>query len=279
MADISNKKIIYLSPANHEKLYCIPNKNEKEQMELIAKQVQSILSEYDCDVYYPTVFSKDQTYLGRPQEAQKLKCDVYVAIHSNAAATMGAYATGCVGFYHPENDESKRLAKAFQEKLDSVCPIKSNRYDKIADGMKAFNGAGYGEIREPYKLKMTGVLIETNFHSYKPTAEWIVANISTIAQAIADVLVSFYDLKKKDSSTVTDSAKIYRVQVGSFSVKSNGEACQSKLKAQGYDGIIVSAIVNGKTVYRVQVGAFTVRANADECRVALDKLGYAAIIM
>lgn len=294
MADISNKKIIYLSPANHTKPYITVSAegtghNEKQQMEMVAKQVQSMLSEYDCTVYYPTVFNDpnkdgsfgDGDYQGRPQEAKKLGADIYVSIHSNAAGVANSTATGCVAFYHRNSVVGKRLATAFQEKLDSVCPVKSNRAStmKVIDGMTWFDGYGLGEIREPYMLGVTSVLVETNFHDYKPTAEWIVGNITVIAQAIADVLVSFYDLKKKDSSTVTDTSKIYRVQVGSFSVKSNAEACQGKLKAQGCEGIIVSAIVNGNTVYRVQIGAFTVKANADECRAALIKLGYAAIIV
>lgn len=73
-----------------------------------------------------------------------------------------------------------------------------------------------------------------------------------------------------DASTLS---KIYRVQVGAFSVKANATALQSKLKAKGHDSIVVGVVVNGKTVYRVQVGAFTVKANAEAKLTEVKKLG------
>jgi|GEM_PF-923898 Membrane proteins related to metalloendopeptidases len=189
---------IYISPANHTKPYIVTGNNEKQHMKIVGKKVVEILSEYDCEVYYPTVFNNagiNGNYVGRPQEAKKLGCDVYVSIHSNASNVMGQYATGCVVFYHPNNATSKTLAKSVQERIDGACPIPSNRGQSVINGMLEFNGDGYGEIREPYNLGITSVLIETNFHSYEPTARWIMSNHDTIAKCIADSLIEVCKLK------------------------------------------------------------------------------------
>ena len=189
---------IYLSPANHHKPYVITGYTEKVQMEAVAKIVFEMLQKYDCEVMLPTVFSKDGQYIGRPKEAKAWGADVYISIHSNAAGQMGAYATGAVGFYHKKSELSKALATSLQQSIDGVCPIPSNRYNSIVDGMTMFNGSGLGEIREPQALGIIPCLIEVNFHSYLPTAQWIIENTTLIAQAITDGIVSTFNLKIKE---------------------------------------------------------------------------------
>jgi len=198
---------IYLSPANHYKPYIIKGYTEKPQMEQVARAVFDMLQGYECDVMLPTVFSSDGQYVGRPKEAKRWGANAYIAIHSNAAGTMGAYATGAVGFYHKNNPKSKVLAQAIQTNLDSICPIKSNRYDKIVDGMTMFSGSGLGEIREPQALGIIPCLIEVNFHSYLPTAQWIIDNTIPIAQSIVDGIVSTFNLKIKEDINMINELK------------------------------------------------------------------------
>lgn len=47
------------------------------------------------------------------------------------------------------------------------------------------------------------------------------------------------DVKKAMNPTAITKGKLYRVQVGAFSVKSNADAYLKKLKAAGFDGFIV----------------------------------------
>ena len=42
-------------------------------------------------------------------------------------------------------------------------------------------------------------------------------------------------------TAVGDKKQLYRVQVGAYSVKSNADAMMAKLKAAGYDAIVVKA--------------------------------------
>lgn len=67
---------------------------------------------------------------------------------------------------------------------------------------------------------------------------------------------------------------LYRVQVGAFKLKSNATKMANKLKADGYDTLIVQA--NG--LYKVQTGAFSVKANAENLAKKLRAAGYDTII-
>lgn len=73
--------------------------------------------------------------------------------------------------------------------------------------------------------------------------------------------------------------KLYRVQVGAFSVKANAEKLATSLKGKGFNAIIKNVTINGKLLYRVQVGAFSNKLNADTLVVALKKIGVEAIVV
>ena len=170
---------IYLSPSkqiNNE--YCVGNTNEQEQMEAIAHKIKAILdNEYLCEsVIATSTLSIDAS--GRTKEAKDKGCSVYLAIHSNSGG--GGKASGAVAFYHPDSEQGKVLATNLVKDLDSISPVKSNRWESVINGMEAFNGAGYGEVRTPTQNGLIGVLVETNFHDNPVTADWIISNKDTI---------------------------------------------------------------------------------------------------
>lgn len=190
---------IYLSPANHHKPYA-NGETEKRQMEKVAARVKEILeSEYeDVCAYLPTVFAKNQQYDGRPQEASLLHVDYYVALHTNASgvSATGGTATGACGFYHPYYSTSKKLATALVEKLNAICPIKSNRAAKPAIYAQGKH-VNLGELREPGQLGICPVLIEHEFHDRQDGADWIVNNTEAIAAADVEAIAGVLGLKKK----------------------------------------------------------------------------------
>lgn len=57
--------------------------------------------------------------------------------------------------------------------------------------------------------------------------------------AYAEAAAEFLKLPKKAVAPAPTTGKIYRVQVGAYSVKANAEAMQKKLKAAGFDANIV----------------------------------------
>ncbi len=263
---------IYLSPSNQpNNAYAGVSTNEKAEMEGVAHRVKSILEKsYNIEVVMATL-SMRINKSERPTECKNKGCDFYLAIHSNAGG--GGKAVGAEGFYHPNSESSKSLAMALVKELDAIAPIKSTRHSSVKSGMKAFNGAGYGEIRSPMQLGIPSVLVEVNFHNNKVIAKWIVENKDVIAAAIVRAIVKTFDIKKKEDNEPqqpTESKKLYRVQTGAYGAKANAVALAARLKSAGFD----THIVQNDNLYKVQVGAYSVKANADEMAKKLKSAGF-----
>ena len=92
------------------------------------------------------------------------------------------------------------------------------------------------EVRE---TTMPAVLLELGFMDSATDVPIILTEkfADQCAEAIVSVLVKRGGLKKKPSDS--NAGNIYRVQVGAYSVRENAEATKKKLKAAGFDAIIV----------------------------------------
>lgn len=222
---------IYLSPSNQpSNKYCIGNTNEKTEMQALAKKIKAILDEeYECEAVMATLYLGIDAE-GRAKEAKDKECHIYLAIHSNAGG--GGNASGAVAFYHPDSLTGRMLAENAVKELNAICPVKSNRNISVESGMKAFNNMGYGEIRNPSKLGLISVLVETDFHDNPKTAQWIIDNKDDIAKAYVNALEKTFNIAKKTPT------KYYRVQVGAFTKKSNADSMLKRLKNSGFDGYI-----------------------------------------
>jgi N-acetylmuramoyl-L-alanine amidase len=238
---------IYLSPSNQPgNKYCVGNTNEKAQMEALAAKIKAILDkDYDCETVMATL-NLGINLNERPKEAADKKCDFYLALHSNAAGSgTQNYATGVSAYYHPNHAKSKELAAALVKELNAVCPVKSNRASPVVNGMKAFDGAGYGEVRSPMQRGVGSLLLEVDFHDNSATCVWLVKGQDAIAGAVVKAIVDVFGIKKKaaDPPVVPPQApntpqKLYRVQVGAFAVKQNAETMLERLKKAGFDGYV-----------------------------------------
>jgi len=172
--------------------------NEKVQMEAVAAIVQNLMGAYNVNTFMANLnlgIAKTE----RPTEAQNNNCDFYLAIHSNATGTIN-YAVGTVAFYHPNSVKSKELAENLVKEINAICPYTPNRSETVINGMLAFNGQGYGEIRSPMQLGIPSALVEVNFHDNPTTANWIVNNKDAIAQAIVRANVKTFGLQLKASA-------------------------------------------------------------------------------
>lgn len=65
------------------------------------------------------------------------------------------------------------------------------------------------------------------------------AELKKLGIAYAEAAAEFLKLEKKVATPAATTGKIYRVQVGAYGVKANAEAMQKKLKAAGFDAVIV----------------------------------------
>lgn len=80
---------------------------------------------------------------------------------------------------------------------------------------------------------------------------------------------------KPETPSTSETAFLYRVQVGAFSLKKNATAKCNAVKAAGIDAFVVQI----GALWKVQVGAFTVRANADAFVRKLQAAGFIAKVV
>lgn len=164
------------------------------------------------------------------RECKAFKPDLAIDIHNNAGGGDGAevfHSKGYVG----DDAFAKNV-------LDAIVAIGQNsrglKTRTLADGKRDY----FGFIRQINEsLKIPSILVECAFVDSND-----VKIIDTLAEqqkmgiAIAKGILKTLGITYKAE---TQTSKIYRVQVGAYGVKANAEAMQKKLKAAGFDAIIV----------------------------------------
>lgn len=201
----------------------------------IADKVEKLLKSYEG---YSLIRTDDTTgeknisINARTNAANNFKADIYLSLHHNAGI-KGGKGGGIMAYtYTNVNERTKKLQKAFYDSLIKHTGLKGNRSDPLAK-------ANFAECR---LTKMSAVLLELGFMDSKTDVPIILteAYADNCAKAIVEVLVADGKLTKKQVATETNvGSKLYRVQVGAYSVKANAEAMQKKLKAAGFDATIV----------------------------------------
>lgn len=174
-----------------------------------------------------TTGEKDIDLTARTNAANNFKADFYLSIHHNAGISGGS-GGGIVAYvYTNVDEETKAWQKALYDALIAKTGLKGNRSQPL-------KGSNLHECRE---TTMPAVLLELGFMDSKTDVPIILteAYADKCAEAIVEVLVKKGGLTKKPA----ESGKIYRVQVGAFSKYENAVAYQKKVKAAGFDGIIV----------------------------------------
>lgn len=177
-----------------------------------------------------TTGKKEISLTARTNAANNFKADVYISIHHNAGIKGGS-GGGIVAYtYTNVGETTKAWQKELYNALIEATGLKGNRSRPLAKANKH-------EVRETV---MPAVLLELGFMDSKTDVPVILteAYADKCAGAIVKVLAERGKLEKKPAPAAT-SGKLYRVQVGAYSVKANAEAMQKKLQAVGFDAIIV----------------------------------------
>lgn len=208
---------------------------EWEFNSVVSNYVKETLSQYQgIDVLFahdPTG-KIDISLDKRTTYANQAGVDVYVSIHANAFGSGWNTANGIETFVYKSNPQvARNLANLTQKKLVEYTK-RSNRGVKTAD---------FHVLRETH---MTAILVECGFMTNKEEAELLKSDSyrRKCAQAIAEALIEFYNLKAKPQpKKPAEPTKkgLYKVQVGAFSEEANAERLAAKLKSEGYDVMIV----------------------------------------
>lgn len=200
----------------------------------IADKFEVMLNNYNCKVIRvdDTTGKADVSLSKRCSQANERKADVYISIHHDAGIKGGS-GGGTTVYYYSNSDERKAQAKNLYECIVDSTGLKGNRSNPVIK-----NGF--------YVLKNTNMdafLIENGFMDSTHDTPIILTELhaNKTVEGLVKFLVTNYGLiKLTNSSTENESTKkIHRVQVGAYSKKENAEAMQKKLKAAGYDAIIV----------------------------------------
>lgn len=167
------------------------------------------------------------------KECNAFNPDLAIDIHNNAGGGDGVEV-----FHYSKGGTSKVMA---QNVLDAIVAIGQN-----SRGLKTrLNSSGkdyYGFIRQtnaPAAIVECAFVDNKNDIAIIDTAAEQKAMGVAIAKGILKTLGIAYVAPVVVNNATTESGKIYRVQVGAYKVKSNAENMQKKLKAAGYDAIIV----------------------------------------
>ena len=194
---------------------------------------------YDCTVDNGTSANNVLTNIVKKCNANDVDLDI--SIHFNATGgTLPAdgKTTGTEVYIYKEDSEAKTYA-------ESVC-------NAIAS--LGFKNRGVKVNSKLYVLRKTNapaMLIECCFvndkddvalYDYKEMASAIVYGITGQAYEEPENQERDDEASEAGASTANgDSKALYRVQVGAYSVKDNANNMAKKLKAAGFDAIVVKA--------------------------------------
>lgn len=195
----------------------------------IAKECAITLQRHGVTVLLSRTKDENDALAEEIKECNAFKPDLAVDIHINAGGGDGAEA-----FYHYGGGLSKTLAENVLAEI-----VKLGQNSRGAKIRKNAQGKDYyGFIRQ---TSAPAIIVECAFIDNKTD----IAIIDTLAEqkamgvAIAKGILKTLGIAYVEEQKTETSGKIYRVQVGAYSVKANAEAMQKKLKADGYDAIIV----------------------------------------
>lgn len=182
-----NQYKVYLSASNQYNNLGVSEvgyTNEKKEMNDLTDYIEKRLKNYGVITYRNEFgdinrWTADSTYLG---------VDLHLAIHSNASEEHTAY--GIETWIHDQTSSTYSLAQNIQ---NSLMNIYYNKEDEIANrGVKYANGS-LAEVNPAYTP--CGILIEVAHHDYADDAKWIVENKESIANAIADSILEYFQIK------------------------------------------------------------------------------------
>ena len=161
-------------------------------------------------------------------------CDLFLSIHSNACDTESVDYPLVITMLDGKGDA---LGKKVAVKIQELMNTRQNGQVKHKEGSVP-GYEWYSVLYGAAAVGVMGMIIEHSFHTNTKAATWLSSdgNLKEMAKAEAKIIAEHYGLTKKPQ----EEAAKYRVQVGAYSNKANAEAMVSKLKAAGFEAIIVS---------------------------------------
>lgn len=199
----------------------------------IADKLEVMLKAYNCEVLRAddTTGLTDVSLANRVKKANNWGADIYISIHHNAGVNGGS-GGGTQVYYYSSKAERKTQATKLYNDIVNMTKLVGNRSQKVIK-------KGYAVLKN---TKMPAFLIENGYMDSATDVPVILTETHSFytAQAILIFLVNELGLTKVAGEVEPESNVLYRVQVGAFKSKANAEALKTRLKADGYEAVVVS---------------------------------------
>lgn len=198
------------------------NVKEKDLNLQIALACRDELIRHGVEVKMSRTKDENDPVSEEIRECNSFAPDLAVDIHNNAGGGNGAEV-----FYHYKGGKSKTLAENI---LDEIVALGQNsRGVKVKKNSKGQDAFGF--IRE---TSAPAVIVEVCFIDNATDLKFLATahDRQKAGYAIAKGIL-------KTLGVAYQSEKLYRVCVGTYRYKSSAEVVQKKLKAAGFDAIVV----------------------------------------
>ena len=220
---------IYLSPSNQNHNIGFGNYGtEQDRMHQVGEATKRILERCKQQTY---ISHKSMTFQQAVTESNKLKCDMHIAIHSNA---FNKTVRGTQAMY--VSDSGFKLSNAIYKRLEPFTPTPDR---------------GCRQNDNLYELNNTvavAAYLELMFHDNKEDATLIMNNIEKLAEIIARGIceylkVPFVEKKiikevDKNIDVIAPQGHYFKIQVGAFSHKSYADAESERINKLGIKAFV-----------------------------------------
>ena len=221
-------KKIYINPGHSDKDPGAVGYETERKLNVKVSQFMNdyLLANYECETRMNPGTMDSLTEICK--DANNWGADLFVSNHFNAGKGDGYEAL-------VYNQKRVELGKIFAKYVEAV-----------GQNLRLYGAAPGVKIRTDLSVlkntNMPAVLNEGAFvDNQKDIQDWNDdAELKKLGEAYAKAAAEFLGLQKK-AKPVTTTASHWRVQVGYYGVKANAEAMQKKLKAAGFDAIIVES--------------------------------------
>ncbi|WP_411678540.1 N-acetylmuramoyl-L-alanine amidase [Caproicibacter sp.] len=243
---------VYLSPSCQTwNPYCDGSGSEELHMREVAFAMIPYLRQYGIGYVLASAQTGSRenqrnTIVSRVRQAEENRCDLYLAIHSNARDD-GPKTNGTTIFYPSDSAQSLRFANLL--KTNFIYP------DKSAVSLDT-NDA----LWEMYMPKMTHCLIETAYHDNPQDVAWIESNTDAIAQSLARcvALNEYIPVSVKMDKTAVSVKAGKTCELNSAVTLINGNVYDNRTSWSSCNSRV--AVVQNGTVLGISKGCTTIQA-------------------
>ena len=199
----------------------------------VADKLIELLKSYKCEILRvdDVTGNTNVSLEERVKKANNWGADVYISIHYNAGVN-GGKGGGTQVYYTSSKAERKTQAQALYDSIVALTKLVGNRSSKVIN-------------QNMYVCKYTNMpafLIENGFMDSSTDVPIILTidHANKTAQGILNFLVKEFKLQAETMVATQPTKTLYKVQCGAFSKLSGAEALRDKLKADGYEAVVVS---------------------------------------